>query len=69
VITSTAADILNKINFRYRDYCIQIAVVSGGEVIFGFYLWSPASSTIPNLFIAAGFTRYLEIYFDESYGN
>jgi hypothetical protein len=68
-ITSTAADTLNRINFRYRDYCMQVAVVSAGKIIFGFYLWTPASSYMPDWFTAAGFTRYLEIYFDESYGN
>ena len=46
-ITKTGADTIKNINFRYRNYCMPIAIISRGEIIFGCYLHHDLCSFYP----------------------
>ncbi|MCK4346588.1 MAG: hypothetical protein KAX05_14990 [Bacteroidales bacterium] len=62
-ITKSAADTIKNINFRYRNYCMPIVIISNGEIIFGFYLYHFLCSSIPYwLYTFPSNNQYLTIY-------
>ena len=62
--SESAADTIKNINFRYRNYCMPIAIISNGEIIFGCYLHHDLCSFYPPhwFFIFASANKYFQIH-------